>query len=572
MVAGRYDVMNYGPSTTGREPSALPVPGESARDSGPGFLQPGPYATPGEAGVPALTRADAVVVTSSWWGRVVGVEVPAWLPLLVVLVVQAVASVRLVAADTAFQDEATYLWAGHLEWAHLLHGWPVPPFASYFSGAPVIYPPLGALADSVAGLAGARLLSLVFMLGSTVLVWDVSRRLSGRRAAFFSAALFAVLGPTLHLGSFATYDALSVFLVAAAAWCATSARENSEAAGRMAAAGALLALANATAYSTALFDPVVVIVALLIALPSGRRVAARRCAALVMVLAALLIAGLLLGGSTYLSGVEQTTLARAPGSDPVLAVLGDAWTWTGVVLVLAVCGVITSWATRRGARHTWLMAILAAAAVLGPLEQANLHTLAALNKHIGLGAWFAAIAAGYAADTFIAAAPTGRSRTLTCAACVIALAFPATFGITQSWTSSTSWPSSASFIAIFRPLASHTPGHLLVEDPTIAEYYLPAGHTWQRWSSTRNIVLPTGASTGHPAKAAGVTGPGDPATFARYIAEGYFSLVALNYADTTTLDHTIRADLARNHHYRIAQVIPYGTHGTYIIYRYQAPQ
>ena len=36
------------------------------------------------------------------------------LPLLIVLAVQAALSVRLVWADTAFQDEATYLWAGHL--------------------------------------------------------------------------------------------------------------------------------------------------------------------------------------------------------------------------------------------------------------------------------------------------------------------------------------------------------------------------------------------------------------------------------------------------------------------------
>ena len=100
------------------------------------------------------------------------VGVVAWVGLLVVLAVQAVLSVRLVRADTAFQDEATYLWAGHLEWAHWLHGVPIPPFATYFSGAPVIYPPLGALADSVGGLAGARVLSLVFMLGATALLWD----------------------------------------------------------------------------------------------------------------------------------------------------------------------------------------------------------------------------------------------------------------------------------------------------------------------------------------------------------------------------------------------------------------
>ena len=57
------------------------------------------------------------------------------------------------------------------------------------------------------------------MLGATALLWGTAGRLFGRRAAFFAAALFAVLGPTLHLGAFATYDALSVLLVAAAAWC-----------------------------------------------------------------------------------------------------------------------------------------------------------------------------------------------------------------------------------------------------------------------------------------------------------------------------------------------------------------
>ena len=140
-------------------------------------------------------------------------------PLLAVLAVQAALSLRLVRADTAFQDEATYLWAGHLQWAHWLHGTSLPPFPTYFSGAPVVYPPVGALADSIGGLAAARTLSLVFMLAATVLVWATAGRLYGRLAAFFAAALFAVSGPTLHLGSFATYDALSVALVALAAWC-----------------------------------------------------------------------------------------------------------------------------------------------------------------------------------------------------------------------------------------------------------------------------------------------------------------------------------------------------------------
>ena len=63
------------------------------------------------------------------------------------------------------------------------------------------------------------------MLGATGLLWGTATRLFGRRAAFFAAALFAVLGPTLHLGAFATYDPMALFLMALAAWCACGGRD-----------------------------------------------------------------------------------------------------------------------------------------------------------------------------------------------------------------------------------------------------------------------------------------------------------------------------------------------------------
>jgi hypothetical protein len=535
-----------------------------------------------EAGAPATGAEGAAVRTGrrgsrrrvraarGGWGGAWG----GWL-LLAVLAVQAGLSLRLVGADTAFEDEATYLWAGHLEWAHWLHGAPIPPFPAYFSGAPVIYPPLGALADSVGGLAGARVLSLVFMLGATVLLWGTAGRLFGWRAAFFAAALFAVLGPALHLGAFATYDALSVVLVALAAWCVVRAGDRGEGTGWMVAAGTALAVANAVAYSSALFDVLVLVLAWLAAVPLGGKVAARRCAVLLIVVVVLVTAGLLAGGSSYLTGVGQTTLARVAGPDSPLSVLTDAWSWTGLVLVLAVCGVIISWAGRQGWARTCLLAVFAAAAVLGPLEQARLHTLASLNKHVGLGAWFAAIAAGYAVDRFLAAAPVGRAQAVACGACVAALVFPVTLGASQSWTFSTDWPNASSFIAILRPLADHGNGRLLVEDASIARYYLPAGSQWQRWSSTRNITLPSGASTGGPSTGAGVTGAGNAGVFAEFITRGYFSVVALNFADTTALDHRLAGQLHHDPRYRTIAVVPYGTEvapagqGTYVIWRYE---
>jgi hypothetical protein len=369
---------------------------------------------------------------------------------------------------------------------------------------------------------------------------------------------------------------MSVFLVALAAWCVVRAGERGDATGWMVAAGAALALANAAVYSSVLFDLIVLALALLTAFPaSGGKTAARRAATLLTVVAALLIAGILIGGSAYLTGIGQTTLARAAGADTPLAVLADSWSWAGLIVALAVCGVIISWAGRQGRARTWLLAVLATAAVLGPLEQAHLHTVASLNKHVGLGAWFAAIAAGYAADKFIATAAAGRMQAITCGACVIALAFPVSLGASQSRAFATSWPDASSFIAILRPLADHGTGRLLVEDPSIAEYYLPAGSQWQRWSSTRNIVLPSGASSGGPSKAAGIVGAGNAGTFGLHIQEGYFSLVAINFADTTSLDHNIAADLRRNPRYHPIQVIPYGPGprgpalGTYVIWRYK---
>jgi 4-amino-4-deoxy-L-arabinose transferase-like glycosyltransferase len=119
----------------------------------------------------------------------------------------------------AFEDEALYLYAGHLQLAHLRDGTPIPvDFASFFSGSPLLYPVLAAIVDLVFGLAGARALSLAFLLGATTFVYALTRRLFNERAALCAAAVFAVCPSTVFMGGLATYDALAVFLAALAAW------------------------------------------------------------------------------------------------------------------------------------------------------------------------------------------------------------------------------------------------------------------------------------------------------------------------------------------------------------------
>jgi len=488
--------------------------------------------------------------------------------LCAVLAVQAALSLRLVWSNTASQEEATALWAGHLMWSHWLHGITVPPFQAYLPGAPVIYPPLGAVADHVAGLAGARLLSVAMMLGVTVLLWATAGRLFGRRAALFGAALFAILGPVLLLGALATGDALSLLLLAVSTWCVVRAGSREDATGWMILSGLTLVLANAAAYSSVLFDPVVIALALLVAYPTpGGKPALARGATILTIVATLLMVGTLVGGDYYVSGIDQTLSLGVNMPGTRLTVLARATAWTGIVAVTALCAAVVGWAAgdRRRAR---MAALLAVAGLIVPAEQALQGAVLDLDTHIVTGAFFAAMAAGYAVHRLIAAGATPRAQAVIGGACAAALAFPLTLGVSQSQALFSAWPNSASLIALMRPLTAGGTVHLLVEDPNVAEYYLPAGRHWARWSSTRNIVLPSGKSILIPVSAAGVVGAGSPDAFAKFIASGYFSLIALNFADTTALDHRIRADIRLNHHYKVVQVVPYGP-GPYVIWKYE---
>jgi hypothetical protein len=472
------------------------------------------------------------------------------LPLVAILIAQAALSLRLVRSNTAYTDEALYLWAGHLEWAHWLHGTTLPAFPTFFSGAPVIYPPFGALADSIGGLAGARILSLCFMLGATTLLWSTTSRLYGRHAAFFASALWAFLGPTLMLGAYATYDAMSLFLVALATWCATAHRMRDEATGWMVAAAAALALANAVEYASTIFDPIVILLAVLSAWPRpGGKAALRRGALLSTCTFGVLYLALRFTGPDYKTGVSQTTLARVSGTDSVSTVLGHAGVWFGAVVVLACVGVVLTAIRRHDTNCTLLLAVLAGGALLAPLEQARIHTLTSLDKHADFGAWFAAIAAGYAIGQAAVKLRPVALRAAATAAAGGAIAAVAIAGFAQAQALITSWPSATGFINALRPIVAGTHGPLLVEVSPLGEYYLPAGSQWNRWSNTYGIPLLSGATAVYlPGR---VNTAGNPVVYAKLISRGYFSIIALNSGATPALDNDIEADITRTPGYHI---------------------
>jgi Dolichyl-phosphate-mannose-protein mannosyltransferase len=459
-------------------------------------------------------------------GRRVWAEV-GWRPLLAVLAVQAALSLRLVWSNTAFQDEGLYLRAGHLEWARWLHGTPIPDFPSYFSGAPVIYPPIAALADSVGGLAAARILSLCFMLGVTTLLWAATARLYGRRAALLAAALFATLAGTQFLGAFATYDAMALFLLALAAWlgirsagCPFRARIT-----LLVAAGFILAVADAVKYATALFTPVVLVIVALAVwqrrgggawLSAGLTVG---CSWLILILAAITA-----GGRDYWLGIRTSTLDRPASDVAVTTILQHAYVWTSLVLVLAVLGAVL--ASRTEARAKLLPAVLAAAALIAPAAQARLHTTVGLQKHVVFGAWFAAIAAGYAMARLSRVDP-GRGWVAVMAVPVAASTLFGSMG--QAAALYRAWPNAAGAVSALRSAVAAHPGHYLAEDYDVEAYYLRAEVPWPRWSSTYYFSYPTAA-------------PGAP-SYRAAIDSHYFSLVILDFGDTAVMDRQITADM-----------------------------
>ena len=128
--------------------------------------------------------------------------------LAVVLCVQAALSLRM--SNTAFEDEALYLYSGHLEIAHWLHGAALQgDYSSVLFRGPRLYPVLGALADNVGGLAAARAVSLLAMLTTTGLLYSMTRRLFNERVGLCAAVIFSVTESALFLGHLATYDAPS---------------------------------------------------------------------------------------------------------------------------------------------------------------------------------------------------------------------------------------------------------------------------------------------------------------------------------------------------------------------------
>jgi hypothetical protein len=467
--------------------------------------------------------------------------------LAAILCVQAILSLRL--QNTAYGDEGLYLYAGHLEIAHLLHGAALQGnYASYFPGVPVLYPVLGAAANGLGGLAAARAISLVAMLITTGLLYSLTRRLFNERVGLCAAVLFSVTEGTILAGRLATNDAVSLCLLAVASWMVVRTASWRWRAYML--AMPVACLAAATDYWALLYLPTVALLAALAAHPHLGRPALARAPVMGAIMVEVVAAGVLVAGRDYVTAAVAATASRSAG-DGALQILTEAGKWGGLIAALAVLGVVgysirarnepnenvALPGTRR--RRIALGVALAGTALLTLADQLYLNTDLSLDTHLAFGLFFAAPMAGVGLARLVG----DHFRRAQIGVVVWAVAL--ILGLAQSSQLYGSWPDSTPLVGELSRLLG--PGdRYLVENDNVAIYYL-IGHQDARpdqFTSTYFMAYrtPDGLLTGTPAYLAA-------------LRAGYFNVVIYDSTVTPALDRTLSAALESDPRYRLAGTV-----------------
>jgi hypothetical protein len=486
-------------------------------------------------------------------------------PLVAILLVQAAMGLRLIWSNTAFIDEATYLYAGSQELHHWLLGVPVQDYQTFLSGSPALYPPIGAVANAIGGLAAARILSLLFMLGTTSLLYATTHRLFGKAPAVLGTATFAGLGVTQFLSAFATYDPLALFLVALATYF-TIGRHNDGSLGYACLSGVVaplvLALANATKYATGLWDPIIIGLAACLPVTAGYtwRYGLKRAGQFTVVLALVLGIGLAMGNAKYIHGILFTTVNRSStmigmGQSAEL-VLHRAWAWAGAVFVMATVGMIALMLPK--IRPMSIVAVLLLLATFAaPVDQAVIGTSTSLQKHVVFGAWFGCILVGVALARLLR-----HKMLIVIGGAALIVVLPIGFA-NQAWSLYHSWPEeNPAFIRGLKAMVHPGQERYLIEGYSdIPAYYVGPSVNSLQWN---DIGTFSGADP-----ASGTFNFSSP-VFARAIRQQVFTLIIVGPSNDSSGASSILAAIKEYDDYHIVGHLPpatIGSHSAYTVWR-----
>lgn len=432
-------------------------------------------------------------------------------------------------STSPFQDEGLYVYMGHRMAQHLWHGSTIIEHPSaYLSGSPMVYPPLAAIADTIGGLGLARNLSLLFIVVAGVMVYLTAAQLFGRLAGVIAQLAFLCNGSVLFQAHLATFDAMALCIVSIATWVAVrSAQRNGLLYGFL--AGGLLALAFLTKYMTAVYVPIVAVIAVAAGWSTWRWVVVQRAAVMVFVSVALVFFYIELFAREIWVGIVSTTFSRAAMAEAstgsmVTTLLGWAAPWLVGAAVAVVIGSVGP-----GRRLLVLRLALLGGAIAAPLGQMRMHEMTSFSKHLAFGMVFAAPLVG---ELFAMALRKTRGKAAPTVAAFLVLAV--SLGVVTSREFLTGWIDDRPLIAPLSTAIAASPGKVVLAEVGSAERYELRQETGPRqWADTYSFSY--SGLTGVPA-------------YEKAIEQSHFGVIYLSM--TTVNGQAV-------HEYLISHATPY---------------
>ncbi len=454
--------------------------------------------------------------------------------------------------NTAFQDEALYLYAGRQIWNYWSGGqFPTDHYSFYFSGYPYLYPVIGGLLDMWGGLELARTFSLLCMLLVTACGYYVTKKLFDQKSAVLAALFFVCQGPTLFLGRLATYDALCLCLLAVGTAIAVKVSQ-----GRRfwlaLSLGPILVLAVGAKYAALLFLPsILALLAICTFFQWGwRRMVMRSTLALLpLIMLGILSAAIIIKlDPDVLRGIQATTTNRN------VLELQSRWGLvthivqiSGLSLALALVGLLFA---RK--RQLVLACFLLGSALLAPAYHIYKAELVSLDKHLAFSMFFAMPVAGYALASLCGLRRTflsGRYWLSGMALCFILFLQ----GTQAAQAMYQGWPSTAQLSYVLNTQVRDNIGYYLAEQFEVSRYNLDNDTAQWQWTGLDFFAYTDAHGKQYTGNAA----------YTHAIQDGYFSLIQINYGYNAATATIVAQAIAQSKKYDLIAKVPYqNTYGT----------